>query len=162
MANLLTRRPSPTFNKGLEPFSAARNLLTFDPFRDWATFDPFSLMRGTLAETKQDWLPALEVKETPTTFEFKADVPGIKEEDLDVSLSGNRLTLSGKRDAETREDTDTFHTYERSFGSFTRTFMLPDEVDADKVKAELKDGVLWVTVPKIPEARAKKIEISGK
>lgn len=107
----------------------------------------------------QELRPAVEVKETPTTFEFKLDVPGIQEKDLDVSLAGNRLSISGKREAESKEDTETYHTYERRFGSFTRSFSLPEEVDTSKIGAVLKDGVLAVTVTKAPEARAKRIDV---
>lgn len=162
MANLLTRRTSSPLAGRLEPFTSLNNMLAWDPFQDLMRLDPYLGARGQLATRGQEWLPAMEVKETPTTFEFKVDVPGMKEEDLDVTLSGNRMSISGKREAETKEETDTYLTYERNFGSFNRTFSLPDEIDADKVNAELKNGVLCVTIPKIPEARAKKIEIAGK
>lgn len=162
MANLLTRRTPTPLAERLDPLTSFRNLLSWDPFQDITRFDPFLNVRGLAAERGQEWLPAMEVKETPDTFEFKVDVPGMKEEDLEVTLSGNRMSISGKREAEKKEESETYLTYERNFGSFNRTFTLPDDIDSDKVNAELKDGVLWVTVPKIPEARAKKIDITGK
>lgn len=166
MSNLvLKRRPSsllPILHEAQDPFSSPMNLLSWDPFKDLVGWDPLRNSRGLLSNTTRDFLPAVEVKETPTAFEFKADVPGIKEQDLDVSLSGNRLCISGKREAEHMEEGDTYHTYERTFGSFNRTFNLPDDVSAEKIKADVKDGVLHVVVPKVPEARPKKIEIKTK
>lgn len=138
-----------------EPFRLVREMLGWDPFREIAPLLP--------ANTSA-FAPAFEVKETKDAFVFKADLPGVKESDLEVSLAGNRLTLTGKREAE-REEKDekdnTYYTYERSYGRFTRTFTLPDQVDAEHVKAELKAGELTVVVPKIPAAVAKKIPVSA-
>jgi HSP20 family protein len=75
-------------------------------------------------------------------------------------MTGNRLTISGKREAEKEDKGETFYTYERSYGSFTRAFTLPDQTDADHVKAELKNGELTVVVPKTPAAVAKKIQVA--
>ena len=162
MSTLLTRRTAPllpNLTGRWEPLPTLNNLLTWDPFQDFLRMDPFRTARNLMSEAGQDLTPALEVKETPTSFVFKMDVPGIKEADLDVSLSGTRLTISGKRDAEMKEEKDTYLAYERRFGSFHRSFTLPDEVDADKVKADLKDGVLQITALKLPEARSKHIEV---
>jgi HSP20 family protein len=135
-----------------DPFDLMREMLRWDPFRDVE-----SLSRpGT-------WVPAFEVKEANDAFVFKADVPGLKEEDLEISLTGNRLTVSGKRDDERRDENERYFAYERSYGTFTRTFTLPDGVDSDHVGAELKDGVLTLTLPKRPEIQPKKIQLkSGK
>ena len=92
---------------------------------------------------------------------FKADVPGIKEPDIEVNLAGNRLTISGKREAEKEDKGETLYTYERSYGSFTRTFTLPEQTDASQVKAELKNGELTVVVPKTPAAVAKRIPVAS-
>lgn len=161
MSNLLVHRPASLrtpFTEGLDPIASMNRLMNWDPFQDMfgMTF-PRSL--GRLSESGLALMPPLEAKETPTSFVFKADLPGIKEEDVDVSISGNRLSLSGKRDAETREEGETYLTYERTFGSFNRTFTLPEQVDADKVNAELNEGVLTITLPKVPEARAKTIKV---
>ena len=91
---------------------------------------------------------------------FKADVPGIKTEDLEISTAGNRLQITGKRDAEHETKTDTVYTFERQYGSFTRTFTLPDGADLEHAKSELKDGVLTLVIPKKPNAQARKIAIS--
>src|SRR5262245_43358340 len=88
----------------------------------------------------------------PARAPCKADVPGVKESDLDVTLTGNRLTISGKREAERKEQTETYYAYERSYGDFTRAFTLPDGIDTNSVVADLKDGVLTVSVRKTPES----------
>lgn len=141
------------------------------PAREW---DPFRTMRELLrwepfGEMAPRWLgeevgfnAAFEVKETKEAFVFKADLPGIKSEDLDVKLTQNRLTVTGKREAERSEKGDTFYMFERSYGSFTRSFTLPEGVDAEKVDADLKDGVLTVTVPKKPEVQPKQINVKSK
>jgi HSP20 family protein len=99
------------------------------------------------------------VKETKDAYVFKADLPGIREEDLDISLTGNRLTVSGKREEEKREEDDRFYAYERSYGSFSRSFTLPEGIDVEHAQADLNDGVLTVSVPKKPEVKPKKIEV---
>jgi HSP20 family protein len=101
------------------------------------------------------------VKETKDSYVFKADLPGVKEENLDVSLTGNRLTISGQRQEEKKEEGDRHYVYERSFGSFSRSFTLPEGIDVDHVQAELKDGVLNVVVPKKPEVQPKRILVKG-
>lgn len=133
-----------------EPFRSFRDLLSWDPFAEmtparWAGEVAFS--------------PDFDVKETKDGFVFKADLPGVKESDLDVRLTQNRLTVSGKRESERTDKSDTFYTYERSFGSFTRAFTLPEGVDANKIKAELKEGVLTIELPKPPEMQPRKISV---
>jgi len=135
-----------------DPFRMMRDMLRWDPFRE---------MAPTLAGEVQSYSPAFEVKETNESFVFKADVPGLKEPDIDVSVTGNRLTINGRRDAEREEKSDTYYTYERSYGSFTRSFTLPDQADVEHVKAELKDGELTLVIPKAPAAVAKRIPVSG-
>ena len=90
---------------------------------------------------------------------FTADLPGVKEKDLDLSLTGNRLTVSGKREEEKKEEDERWFTYERSYGAFSRSFTLPDGVDTEHVGAELKEGVLRVSIPKKPELKPRKIEL---
>lgn len=150
-------RPEPeraiTRPRGWDPFETMQELLRWDPFRPLAS--------SSAGET---FSPDFEVKETKDAFHFKADVPGIKEEDLDVSLTGNRLTVAGHREEEKRHDDDRFFTYERSYGSFSRSFTLPEGVDTEGVQSELKDGVLSVMIPKKPETQPKRISLrpSGK
>ena len=136
----------------LEPFRLMRDLLRWDPFRE---------MVPAFGVEASSYAPAFEVKETKESFIFKADVPGIKEQDIEVNVAGNRLTIGGKREAEKEEKTDTFYAYERSYGSFTRTFTVPDQADTSHVKAELKNGELTVVVPKTPAAVAKRIPVAS-
>jgi HSP20 family protein len=138
---------------GWDPFTALREIMRWDPFREIAPI----AARDRMVEFDA----AFEVKETKDAYLFKADVPGIKESDLSVNLTGNRLTVTGKREAERRQENDTYFSYERSFGSFTRSFTLPDGIEADKVQADLKDGVLSINVPKKPEAQPKKVSIKA-
>jgi HSP20 family protein len=137
----------------LDPLRFARELLRWDPFREMTSYPSM--------EAITTFSPAFEVKETKDGYTFKADVPGVKESDLDVTRLGNRVTVSGKRDAEKEEQTDTYYTYERNYGSFARSFTLPEGIDADHIHAELKDGVLTMVVPKKPEAQPKKISLKG-
>jgi HSP20 family protein len=83
----------------------------------------------------------------------------VKETDLDVTLTGQRLTIAGKRSSEHEEKTDTYYTYERSYGDFSRSFTLPDGIDAKSMTADLKEGVLTVGVRKTPEAESRKIPV---
>lgn len=145
-----TRSNLPATLAGFEPFGLMRNLVRWDPFRDIE----FSELQGVFA-------PAFDIKETGTGYVFVADLPGIKREDLDINLTGNRLTITGKREAEERKEGENSFISERSFGSFCRTFTVPEGVDANGVSAELKNGVLVLTVPKVPEVQPKKISISA-
>lgn len=156
MANINIRKndqpqPSTAAPREWEPARMMRSLLAWDPFREMA---PFGFDR------ELGFAPAFEVKETKDGYLFKADVPGVKREDIDVNITGNRLTITGKRDAEKEETSDTIYTYERSYGSFTRSFTMPEGVDPNRIHADLRDGVLTVDVPKKPEALPKKIAVS--
>jgi HSP20 family protein len=131
-----------------------------------STWDPFRLMREMLRWEGEPVLadfhafsPTFDVKETKDSYVFRADLPGVKDKDLDVQLIGNRLTIAGHREEEKREQGETYYATERSYGSFSRSFTLPEGTDAERVAADLKDGVLQVVVPKKPEVRPKKIEI---
>lgn len=135
-----------------EPFRLMREMIGWDPFREITPMFPVAV---------PEFAPAFEVKETKDSFVFKADLPGVKESDIEVTVAGNRLTVSGKREAEKEEKDDTFYTYERSYGSFTRSFTLPADVDAVHVKAELKAGELTIAVPKQAAAVAKKIPVAA-
>ncbi len=142
--------PMPTTQREPDP---VHWLLRWDPFRQMAP----SLFSQPTAELT--FSPAFEVKETKDGFMFKADLPGMKEQDLEVKLTGSRLTIGGKREAEHEDKGDTYYTYERAYGSFLRTFTLPDGIDGDHVQAELKEGVLSVVVPKKVAAQAKTVTV---
>jgi HSP20 family protein len=115
---------------------------------------------GSVFQSLGDWSPALDIHEDKENFIVKAELPGIKKEDVAVSYQDGCLTISGERKAEAKsEETEVYHT-ERFFGRFQRTVALPAAVAADKVKAAYKDGVLTVTLPKTEEAKPKQIDIS--
>ena len=136
-----------------DPFQSMRELFRWDPFQ-FGTLMPLQGEGG--------FAPDFEVKENKESFIFKADLPGVAEKDLHVQFTGNRLSVSGKRESERTEQNDTYYATERSYGSFTRSFALPEGVDADKAHAELKDGVLSIAVPKRPEAQPRKISVTSK
>jgi len=159
MANITVRRdqeskiaPLPVWESRLEPFRMMRELMGWDPFREMTAF-PIA--------TASSFVPAFEVKETKDAYMFQADVPGVRESDLDITMTGNRLTVSGKRESEKVEQSDTFYACERNYGSFMRTFTLPEGADSSQVHADLKDGVLHLTVRKEPEALPKRIPIAS-
>jgi HSP20 family protein len=136
------------------PLRTMREMLRWDPFREMAPV--FSTHFERL-----DWSPSFDVTETKDAYVFKADVPGVKQEDLEISTTGNRIQISGKRESEEEKQTDTVYTFERQYGSFTRSFTLPNGADIEHAKSELKDGVLTLVVPKVMEAQTKKIAIGS-
>lgn len=146
--------PSRYPGRDWDPFRAMRDLLRWEPFAELAP--SFGAFDGAV------FSPAFEVKETKEGFVFRADVPGVKDSDLDVKLTQNRLSISGKRESEKTDKGDTFYATERSYGTFTRSFTLPEGVDGDKIRAELKEGVLTLLLPKKPESQPKKIAVTNK
>jgi HSP20 family protein len=157
MANLIRRNPSRDVQqreRGQEyqwdPFRVMDALLRWDPFRS-------SLGDGGGVSFQ----PAFDVKETKDAYVVRADLPGVREGDIDVSVTGNTLTLSGKREQENREENEQYFALERSYGTFMRTLTLPEGANLDDVRAELKDGVLALTIPKRPEVQPRRISIGG-
>lgn len=137
-------------------------------FQEW---DPFRVMDQLLRteyaperpQRRVDlstFAPHFDVKEATEGFVFRADLPGVKESDLDISVHGNRLTISGKRDLEERKENESYFLLERSHGGFSRSFTLPDTADMEKAKADLKDGVLTVVLPKRVEAQPRKLAVN--
>ncbi len=106
------------------------------------------------------WTPALDVYEDKENFIVKAELPGMKKEDIEVSLHAGSLSISGERKSETKEEDAEMCRAERYFGRFQRTVTLPAAVAADKVKAQYKDGILTITLPKTEEAKPKQIDVS--
>ena len=163
MANLAIRKEKGGQIVGedvFEPFNRMRELFRFEP---WLRWDPFAELTAlpALRFATAAFAPAFEVKETNDSYVCKADVPGIKEQDLGISLTGDQLSIKGKRESEKGEKEDTYYTYERSYGNFVRNFTVPQGVDVDHVVADLKDGVLTVVLPKRPEVMAKKVSIKS-
>jgi HSP20 family protein len=142
----------------------APGFLEWDPFRmmrQLVRFDPFAELEQLAAPESRVFTPAFDVKETKDAYIFQADLPGVREQDLEISLTGNRLTISGKREEEERREEERYFSYERSYGAFTRSFTLPEGADPDRVAADLRNGELFLTVPKRPEVQAKKIAVGG-
>ena len=129
-----------------DPFSIARELLSWDPFYSGRPANAF--------------VPAFEVKETADAFVLKADLPGVAEADLEIAVHENVLTVSGGRQAEERKEGESYTLYERQFGSFTRSFALPDLADGERIDAKLDRGVLTLTIGKKAEAKPRKITVS--
>jgi HSP20 family protein len=106
-----------------------------------------------------DWIPAVDVEETGENFLIRAEMPGLKKEDVKISLAENILTVSGEKKMETKTDERKYHRLERTYGSFQRSFSLPEPIKADKISAVFKDGILEVKVPKSEEAKPREIDI---
>lgn len=140
-----------------DPFQLMREMM-LDPFRAMQRMSAWSDLERRGGDGA--WMPGFEIRETDSAFVFKADLPGVRHEDLDISLHGNNLQICGKREREHETDEGTLHGYERSFGQFARSFVLPETADVDKLSCELKDGVLSLVVPKKEGApQRRKIEI---
>lgn len=116
-------------------------------------FDDFFRRGGLMRE----W--PVDVVETNDTVVVKAELPGMEPKDVDISVSGDKLTIKGERKAEKEEKGKTFYRMERCYGSFCRTVELPAPVEADKAKADYKNGILEITLPKTEQVKAKKIPI---
>lgn len=154
MANIVRRtEETPVASREIDPVRWMRDLMAWDPFRE------MSPSWFPIAREMKTFSPAFEVKENPDGYSFKADLPGIKEKDIEVKLTGNRLAISGKREEEKEDKNDTYYTYERSYGSFSRAFTLPEGADLEHVQAELKDGVLMIAVPKKAVVQPKTVTI---
>lgn len=144
MANLVTRRDNG--DRALrDPFSLARELLSWDPF--------------TYGRVAQTFAPHFEVKETADKFVVRADLPGVEEKNIDVSVHAGVLSVSGHRAAEDRKEGESFYVYERQYGSFSRSFALPESADPEKIDARLTSGVLQLEIGKRVEAKPRKIEL---
>jgi len=143
-----------------DPFTSFRQEIDrlFDDFgRGWprmgATFpsrDVFSAVR-----------PSMDVAETDKEIEISAEVPGLQENEVQVDVSNDILTVRGEKNAEKEEKDKNYHLVERSYGSFSRSLQLPPGIDADQIKASLSNGVLKVVIPKPAASQAKKIEVKG-
>ncbi len=106
-----------------------------------------------------DWAPSVDISETESEYQIKAEIPDVKKEDVKVTLEDGVLTIQGERKHEKEEKGKKYHRIERSYGSFVRTFSLPDVIDDDKVKAEFRDGVLNLHLPKSEKAKPKAIDV---
>ena len=106
-----------------------------------------------------DWAPTADISEDENEYVIKAELPELKKEDVKVTVENGVLTISGERKFEKEEKNKKYHRVERAYGRFARSFALPDNADASKVKAEFKDGMLTVHLPKSEKAKPKQIEV---
>ena len=121
--------------------------------------DPFSIVREPLTRFG-DWAPSLDVVESDRQVTVKAEVPGVDLKDLDITISGNVLTLTGKKSDSTEQKGDSWYHSERRFGTFQRSIQLPSYVDIEKVSAEHSNGVLTIRLEKLASATPKRIPVS--
>ena len=117
-------------------------------------FDRFVEPRWEETDTMGDWWPRMDVAETKDAFVVKAEIPGVDQKDISVSLQEQMLTVKGEKRQEKEDKDEQYHRVERAYGAFTRSFRLPANVEGAGVKAEFKDGLLTITLPKTPAAKA--------
>jgi HSP20 family protein len=143
-------------------------IVKWEPFRDLLTtrreFDrllreAFSPLFGETELSTRSWAPPVDIYETDNDIVLKAELPGVDPKDVEVRVEDNTLYLKGERKQEKEVKEQNYHRVERSYGSFARSFSLPNSIDASKVKAEYKDGLLTLTMPKREEAKPKTIKI---
>lgn len=115
---------------------------------------------STLLNENGDWMPAFDISESEKEYKVSAELPGIDIKDLEVTLNEGVLTIKGEKRQESEEKEDNYLRIERSYGSFDRSFRLPEGVESNKIDAKYKDGILSLTIPKAKETKAKKIKIS--
>ena len=151
----------------------AREVTIWRPLRELIPFPEFERMRKEMdrlwdsfsgrprkrGEEEGEWLPSLDVSETKDEYVVKAEIPGIDPKDIDISLSDGMLTIKGEKKQEKEEKEENYHLVERSYGTFTRSIQLSGEVQAEKIKAEYKNGILKVVLPKSEKAKQKEIKI---
>ncbi len=146
------------------------DLIQWRPFREVSRLrnemdrlwdDYFGPGRRALRPLEEAWLPAVDVSETGDKITVKAEIPGMEAKDIEISMVGDTLTLKGEKKAEREEKEENYHMVERSYGSFSRSMKLPAMVDADKVEATYKNGVLTIVLPKKEEVKPKAIEIKA-
>ena len=114
---------------------------------------------GEESLTTAEWTPPVDVAEDDKEYVIKAELPEIRKEDVNVSIENGLLSISGERKFEKEEKNKKYHRVERAYGYFSRSFSLPDAVDAEQVKADFKEGMLTIHVPKSESARPKQIEV---
>jgi HSP20 family protein len=140
-----------------EPF---RNLVAAQTEFDRLLREAFSPALAGGEVSTRTWAPPVDIYEDGDNLVLKAELPGINPDDVEIRVEDNTLYLKGERKFEKEVKEQSYHRVERSYGAFTRTFSLPNSVDADKVSANYKDGVLTLTMPKKEEAKPKTIKIN--
>lgn len=143
-----------------------KDITKWDPFREFAALRTemerlFDSMLGRYPRERVEglWAPLVDVEETKDNVVVRVELPGMKKDDIKVTLMNNVLTVSGERKHASEEKGRTYYRIERSYGKFQRTLELPSEVVADKAKATYKDGILEMVIPKTEKAKEKEIAI---
>jgi HSP20 family protein len=136
----------------------------WDPFHDMQSemnrlFDTWTGRQGTTALGDRMWLPAVDVKETKDDIVLSFDIPGVSEKDVQVTMTGDLLTVKGERRFECEGKEHSFHRVERLYGKFERSVQLPFAVQGDKITATYRDGVLMIKLPKADELKPREIKI---
>ena len=139
-------------------------LVRWDPFRDLATLhDRFNQVLSADSDSVEgrhgDWAPPVDIFERGDELILRAELPGLKTEDIDIRVENGKLVLRGQRKQEKQTDDTKVYRLERAYGTFTRRFALPTSVDSSKISAAYRNGVLEVTLPKADEAKERKVEI---
>ncbi|MDD5058692.1 MAG: Hsp20/alpha crystallin family protein [Sideroxydans sp.] len=144
------------------------NLIKWDPFRELE--DMSSRLNRIFARNPAgadsemmavaNWMPSVDISETDDAYLIKGEIPGVKKEDVKVTIQNGMLTIQGERKQEKEEKNKKFHRVECSYGSFARSFRVPDDADESAVKAEFKDGMLNVSLPKSAKAKPKSINVA--
>jgi len=146
------------------------SIVRYDPFRDLRNLqeEVNRLFTGNMARAFDDegiargaWSPTVDIYENKDHIVLEAELPGMKREDFDLSVENNVITLRGERHFEKKDESDNYHRVERAYGSFTRSFTLPNTVTAEGATADYSNGVLRVTLPKREETKARRIEIKA-
>jgi HSP20 family protein len=138
----------------------------FEPFRTNSLQEQFNRLFSEAFDHSSDessittWAPAVDIFETEHELVVKADLPDIKDEELDIRVENNILTIRGERKFEKQVNENNYLRVERAYGSFSRSFSLANTVNSDAIKAEYKDGVLTLTIPKREEAKPKQIKVN--
>ena len=156
----------------MERWRPRRGLIPWRPFRELEEMERrFEDILGRqflpavwrrIPTVEMGWAPAIEVFEREDKFVVKAELPGMKEDDIDISVVGDTLTIKGERKAESEVKEEDYYCCERSYGSFSRSITVPSNVNAKRIEASYEDGVLEVSLPKAPEVKPKKISVSAK
>ena len=144
------------------------SVVRWEPFRELMTLQDRlnRLFHETRARNDEDWAlggswaPAVDIYEKDGNIVLKAELPGLDPKDVDVRVENNVLTLRGERKFDNEVKRDSYHRVERAYGTFTRSFTLPNVVDTANIKADFKDGLLHVALPKKEEAKQRQIQIN--
>lgn len=143
-----------TTSRQSEPMAGLHRLNSVldEAFANW----PFQSQGGVVTSS---WTPAVDVFEDKNAVKIVAELPGVKPEDVKLSVENSVLTIRGEKKQEAEEKTERVHRYERSYGAFERAFALPNSVDPDKIEASYGNGILTISVPKAEKARPREIPV---